>query len=89
MDSYEIIKEKLGLRPIQGALLKGYIMKVHTYVIDVMWLMFAVLGSWASAAILSVLAHHLIVQETLQKRPPFANQIRPPPLFALGEIIIV
>jgi hypothetical protein len=89
MDSYEIIKEKLGLRPIQGALLKGYIMKVHTYVIDVMWLMFAVLDSGGYATKLSILLQKLIEQESLQKRPPFANQIRPPPLIALGEIIIV
>ena len=64
-------------------------MKVHTYLIEVMWLMLAILGIWVSAAILGVLANHLMTQESLQKKPPFANQIRPPPLFALGEIIIV
>ena len=56
-------------------------MKVHHYMIEVMWLMLAVLGSWAYADKFGVLIHHLIMQESLQKKPPFANQIRPPPLF--------
>ena len=64
-------------------------MKVHTYLIEVMWLMLGVLDSWVYAAKLGVLVHHLIIQESLQKKPLFVNQIRPPPLFALGEIIIV
>jgi alpha-beta hydrolase superfamily lysophospholipase len=55
-------------------------MKVHTYMIEVMWLILAVLGSWAYAAKLGVLSHQSIKQESLQKKPPFANQIRPPPL---------
>jgi hypothetical protein len=49
--------------------------------IEVMWLILAVSGSWAYADKLGVLIHHLIMQESLQKKPPFANQIRPPPLF--------
>jgi hypothetical protein len=64
-------------------------MKIHTYLIEVMWLMLAVLGSWVYTAKLGVLVHHLIMQESLQNKPPSPNQIRPPPLFALGEIIIV
>jgi len=64
-------------------------MKIHTYIIEVMWLMLAVLDSWAYATKLSVLTQQLIGQESLQKKPPSPNQIRPPPLFALGEIIIV
>lgn len=56
-------------------------MKIHRYQIEVIWLILAVLGSWAYVAKLGVLAHKLITQESLQKKPPFANQIRPPPLF--------
>ena len=56
-------------------------MKVHTYMIEVMWLVLAVLGSWTYTSKLGILAHQLIIQESLQKKPPFANQIRPPPLF--------
>jgi hypothetical protein len=56
-------------------------MKVHRYQIEVIWLVLAVLGSWAYAAKLGVLAHQLIKQERLQNKIPFANQIRPPPLF--------
>ena len=56
-------------------------MKVHAYMIEIMWLILAVLGSWMYAAKLGVLAYQLIKQESLQKKPPFANQIRPPPLF--------
>ena len=54
-------------------------MKVHAYMIEVMWLMLAVLSSWAYAAKLGVLINQLIIQESLQKKPPFTNQIRPPP----------
>jgi hypothetical protein len=64
-------------------------MKVHTYMIEVMWLMLTVLGSWVYAAIFGILAHHLIMQENRLNKPTSPNQIRPPPLFALGEIIIV
>jgi len=56
-------------------------MKIHRYQIEVMWLILAVLGNWAYADKLGVLAHQLIMQESLQKKPPFANKIRPPPLF--------
>ena len=56
-------------------------MKIHRFQIEVIWLILAVLGSWAYATKLGVLAHQLIKQESLQNKPPFANQIRPPPLF--------
>jgi len=57
-------------------------MKVHTYTFEVMWLILAVLGSWADVDKLGVFAHHLIVQESLLNKPPFTNKIRPPPLFS-------
>jgi hypothetical protein len=56
------------------------IMKVHTYIIEVMWVMLAVLGSWTYAAKLGVLFNNFIMQRNLQNKPPFINQIRPPPL---------
>jgi uncharacterized protein YneF (UPF0154 family) len=49
--------------------------------IEIMWLILAVLGCWVYADKLGVLIHRLIIQESLQNKPPFANQIRPPPLF--------
>lgn len=55
-------------------------MKVHSYIIEVMWVMLAVLGSWTYAAKLGLLFNALIMQRNLQKKPPFTNQIRPPPL---------
>jgi len=57
-------------------------MKVHTYMIEVMWLFLAVLSNWADVDKLGVLAHYQIVQESLLNKPPFTNKIRPPPLFA-------
>ena len=56
-------------------------MIIQTYIIEVMCLILVVLGSWMYAAKLGVLIDHLMIQESLQKKPPFANQIRPPPLF--------
>ena len=62
-------------------------MKVHTYMIDVMWLFLAVLGTWTYVDKLGILAHQLImqesllIQESLQKKSLFTYQIRPPPLF--------
>jgi hypothetical protein len=55
-------------------------MKVHTYIIEVMWVMLAVLGIWIYATKLGVLFNTLIMQRNLQNKPPFTNQIRPPPL---------
>jgi len=54
--------------------------------IEVMWLILAVLGSWVYAAKLGVLIHHLIKQESLQNKPPFTNKIRPPPIFIRGKL---
>ena len=56
-------------------------MKINRYQIDVMWLILAVLSSWAYADKLGVLIHQQIKQESLQNKLPFANQIRPPPFF--------
>ena len=56
-------------------------MKVYTYMIEVIWLILAVLGSWAYAVNLGVLSHQLTKQKSLQNKPFFTNQIRPPPLF--------
>ena len=56
-------------------------MKVHTYIIEVMWLMYAVLGMWVYVAKLGLLPHYLIMQWSLQNKPTIINQIRPPPLF--------
>jgi hypothetical protein len=56
------------------------IMKVHSYIIEVMWVMLAVLGSWIYAAKLGVLFNNLIMQRNLQNKPPFTHLIRPPPL---------
>lgn len=56
-------------------------MKVHTYIIEVMWLMYAVLGMWAYVAKLGLLTHYLRMQWSLQNKPTIINQIRPPPLF--------
>jgi len=64
-----------------GTWLRGYIMKVHTYMIEVMWLILAILSNWADVDKLGVLAHYQIVQESLLNKPPFTNKIRPPPLF--------
>jgi hypothetical protein len=55
-------------------------MKAHTFTIEVMWLILAVLGYWSDTGKLCGLSHQPIRQENLQKKPPFANQIRPPPL---------
>jgi hypothetical protein len=59
-------------------------MKVHTYTIEVMWLILAELGSWTDTDKLNGLSHQPIRQESLQKKPPFAHQIRPPPLIDSG-----
>ena len=62
-------------------------MKVHTYMIEIMWLFLTVLGNWTYVDKLGILAHQLImqesllIQESLQKKYLFTNQIRPPPLF--------
>jgi len=61
-------------------------MKVHTYMIEIMWLFLTVLGNWTYVDKLGILAHQLImqesllIQESLQNKYLFTNQIRPPPL---------
>ena len=64
-------------------------MKIHRFQLEVVWLMLAALSCWATFKENNELIQLMIRQESLQKRPPSPNQIRPPPLFALGEIIIV
>lgn len=54
-------------------------MKVHRYQIEVMWLILAVLGSWVDVDGLSGLPNQPIWHKSLQNKPPFTNQIRPPP----------
>ena len=76
-----LAKEKIEIKSIQVDDIRGCIMKVHRYQIEVMWLIFALLGIWMYAGKLSVLIHRLIRQKSLQKKPLFVNQIRPPPLF--------
>jgi len=56
-------------------------MKVHTYIIEVMWLMLAVFDSGGYAAKLGILSQQSTGQESLQNKPPFINQIRPPPFW--------
>lgn len=55
-------------------------MKVHRYQIEVMWSMLIILNFWVEFDNMCELQHQLGVQESLQKRPPSPNQIRPPPL---------
>jgi len=56
-------------------------MIVHTYIIEVILSILIVLDISVRTSILDLLIDQLLIQESLQKKPPFANQIRPPPLF--------
>ena len=56
-------------------------MIVHAYIIEILSSILVVLDISIRASILRVLIDQVMIQESLQKKPPFANQIRPPPLF--------
>jgi len=47
--------------------------------IEIIWLMVAVLSYWVYAEKSGVLTNELMIQKSLHKKPPFVNQIRPPP----------
>jgi hypothetical protein len=50
-----------------------------------MWLVLALFGVWAYVDKLSVFICQPMRHESLQKKPPYTNQIRPPPIFSLGK----
>ncbi|OHB85923.1 MAG: hypothetical protein A2Z38_00520 [Planctomycetes bacterium RBG_19FT_COMBO_48_8] len=58
-------------------------MKIYRYQIEFIfiWLILATFSRWVYADKLGVLINQLMIQESLQKKTPFTNKIRPPPLF--------
>jgi hypothetical protein len=74
------LRKKLRFDRYKLMVFKGLIMKIHKFQFEVMWLMLAVLGCWATFKNKRELARKLIRRESLQKKPPSPNQIRPPPL---------
>lgn len=51
-----------------------------------MWVVLALFGNWAYVDKLSRFINQSFRHESLQNKPPFTNQIRPPPVFSRGNL---
>lgn len=57
-------------------------MKIRKYSIILLWLVLAFLSIWAYVNKVRGFIYQPMRYESLQNKPPFINQIRPPPILA-------